>query len=212
MRYGIYQMVSEDHENAWIRKDTLMDGPRVLFGFLSLWAGLKYYNKKDLGLDWSGAEFGYTFLILSTVLVSAYAFLYPTLYPLDGGLRALLIFNSFIVGFFEEIFFRGFGRTALNNFPLTEKQTTFIGALIFMAWHVQAQALSIFPFLFVAGVTYGLLRSRGVSCLWLGLQHSIFDSIILEANSPQGYAHRMFHLALFLIPLIWILRSKKDRE
>jgi membrane protease YdiL (CAAX protease family) len=102
------------------------------------------------------------------------------------------IVASIFVGFWEEAVCRGVLFNSLRE--LTSVHIAIFGtSFLFTIFHIQAQAVSAWPGIFLIGIIFASLRARGMSLLELALIHSVVDAayFFFPANSP-GFAWPTF--------------------
>jgi membrane protease YdiL (CAAX protease family) len=104
------------------------------------------------------------------------------------------------VALFEEISFRGALLLSLTDW-LGKRAAVWVSSLAFMVFHVQAQPLSHWPNLGLFGLVFAILRTKGVSILWLAGIHWVYDSDWFSEN-PGDHRLLLRIAALLLAALL----------
>jgi len=152
----------------------------------------------------------------SSLIVVAVLFLFsfPVLFGKSGftrPLRILWFLSSFIVGFREEIFYRGIIQTSLNK-KYNIIVTIIFTSIIFMLYHVYVfiygswiDLIEIFIWSFVIGIIYFKIRS----IIIVSVIHGLYDAIpfitpvfLKSVNYKIGILLLVFSLFLVAIPVL----------
>jgi membrane protease YdiL (CAAX protease family) len=173
-RYFIYARFPLRQPWDWYRRDFTMTGPRVMFFLLALFLCMRCWTPDELGLHRRG---------LGPALVALAVFLLEQclrpgpLGPLPH--LAFLVWFSLVtipVALFEEISFRGALLLSLMDWR-GRRVAIWLSSLAFMVFHVQAQPLRFWPGIGLFGLVLAILRTKGVSILWLAAIHWLCDSL-----------------------------------
>lgn len=108
-----------------------------------------------------------------------------------------LLYMMVLVGYVEELWFRGLWLRALSRFPLTGLLS---GSLIFALYHWPQGGHAVL-LTFSIGMVYGAARLRGAPILALGLGHGLVNWLNDTALPPVALRVET-ELALLLFPLI----------
>lgn len=222
LRFIVYEFLPAPDMENWIIRDFVMNGPRILCMVLALVFGFKrgLFQKQDFLPHRTAITLisvASVFFLFSAVLRSF--FIDYCNYSYEALIT--IVMSSFVVGFFEEILFRGVLLKSYRE-AFGPRYAVVQSSLIFMVFHVQAQPYSSFPAIFLAGVLFACLRLEGVSLLWLSLLHSVYDILVLlwipsdEARTTWIYVDLGTSGLLVLAYWVWFrwdsIKAEYSRE
>lgn len=209
IRHFIYATLPKGDDFAnWLARDTIMVVPRLFFGGIALFYGLRKFGKVQMGFTTAGARIC-LILFLMDVLILIVDGSIREPYHLPSSQIILLSFSSLTVGFNEEILFRGVGLSALKSWK-SETHALWISSLIFMLFHFGAQPFSEWPGIFFFGLLMAQMRFLGVSLYWLILYHAAFDSLWYVLDGTGGPSSRwvIYGLLSAILPMSLFLLRK----
>ena len=162
----------------WARRDTLMDVPRLLCAFAALLYGVRRWGWRRFGFHANGARTALVWGLLAVGLYAIDFLTYQNNFKLPACEFFLFVLSSFIVGFFEEILFRGLWLKVLGGWR-SPFCAAWVSSLIFTVYHYQAQAMYGWPVIFFTGLLWAYMRLAGVSLWWLMLIHGAVDALVI---------------------------------
>ena len=185
--------------------------------------GRRYYSWHELGINRQGIglALGCTVALLAarlSIILGIDWTVRPA--PLTGwGLLGDLLFYLCLVGFGEELLFRGLLYRLLEDWH-GARLAIWGSSFGFMLWHIFGQGLFVGVATFVIGLLFALMRWRGGGILGLILLHALWDLqavwLVAESNTailnPGGVEFRSPLLVwlgtalLLLTPFyVWLL-------
>jgi len=200
IRTVIYLFIPATSQWAWFYRDCWMTIPRFVT-FCSLLVIDRYIWKSSL-FDFLLKDIGRA-AFYGGILIFIYLFHLIGSYgdPWPRKFILIAIFTSAIVGLFEEYAFRG---VILGH--LVKKWSKIIAILgssaIFTLFHFQAQPLTEWPGIFLAGVALANLRLKGLSLFWLVIIHTIIDAayFFFGTSMPRFFSiHKLIFLAAMIL-------------
>lgn len=199
-RAYVYREVPLD-EYSWEFRDTLMNGPRLVGFFLALGIGWRLWGRRYLGFHFRGGSEAVWIGFLAIIVFHAAFELRPERIDYAGGAILLLTVSSLIVALFEETLFRGLLYRALAG--ADARVGLWGSAFLFTIYHWQAQPLTGWPTIFLWGIFYGLMVSRGIGLGWTIAIHALFDATIFlgtqGASPPLWLAMMSFGAELIFV-------------
>jgi membrane protease YdiL (CAAX protease family) len=198
IRGMIYALFRVDNEVDWFVRDSLMDIPRVLFAFFAWRYGRRLWKPAQLGMHWNQLRDCLVVGIALSGVILARPFFLPTTHPTFGWL-CVITFSSFVVGFFEEILFRGVLLRALYD-QYGAGTALWGSAFVFVLFHVQAQPLAVWPGIFLTGLIFAQMRLQGVSLWGLAFVHSVYDTLVFVFEARDEFPP-LWRLSVLLILL-----------
>ncbi len=186
---------------------------KTLFRLPTLIVYIFVYRKYFIQTDKINNDLKHWALAISVILL----FLFPFLFSksgFTGQLRLLWFSTSFIIGFREEIFYRGIIQNSLNK-TLRIIPTLLLTSLIFTFYHVYIflqgswiDLLEIFTWSIVAGLIY--YKQRNI--IFISIIHGVYDAIpfitpvrVSNVNYLSGF------ILLFLAVLMSAVYSYKRK-
>ena len=200
IRGVIYLFMPPNSQWAWFYRDCWMSVPRVVTFFSLLlidryvWKSSPFdFHIKDIG---RGSFYGGILVFIYLFhLIGSYGDPWPKKFILIG------IFTSAMVGLFEEYAFRG---VILGNLAKKwSKSSAVLGSsAIFTLFHFQAQPLTEWPGIFLAGVVFANLRLKELSLFWLVVIHTVIDAayFFFGTSMPEFFStHKLIFLAAMIL-------------
>ncbi len=163
----------------WFVRDTVMNGPRALALGLALFLGLRVWGRDALGLHARGGRTA-VFVFLTFFLILWLPDPWSRTQENGFGIPALLVLvaSSVLVGFWEEILYRGVLLNAIRDWK-GERAAIWGSSFLFTIMHVQAQPVVHWPSIFLSGVLFAVMRVQGVGLFWIIAVHAGFDALFL---------------------------------
>ena len=211
---GVGVLSGSGHE--WWVRDTIMDVPRLIaFGF-AFWVGRYFWGLDGLGWHARRCKQGLIWGAIAACLICSDGLfrLKPTGYSVS--VLAVVSLSSVVVALMEETLFRGLLFNALSDLG-GRQWAIWVPTVLFTAYHVQAQPIAGWPFIFAAGLFLAVLRWQGVGLVWLVLSHAVGDSLIAAANyGPSRVTWwpavaRALQLGVPAVYFVWATRSWPSR-
>jgi len=129
--------------------------------------------------------------------------------------RVLGIASCFLVGAYEEYFFRGILLKGFRNI-IGRIPAILTSSLLFTLFHTRLQAIAAWPHIFLTGVVFASLRCLGMSIGQLALIHAAIDSLffLVGKHSVQelGNAYWIFLSGLFVYAVVLHHLNQKSRR
>ena len=211
-RSFIYALMPITSDTDWFWRDVVMDLPRFIWALVALYLGYRTWGWQKLGFSLErpilAMGVGIALLLVEAVfsLMGQRPFVLPN--------YALFIFyvSSFMVGFFEEILFRGVLLNALRDWKgslIALWGSTFV----FTVYHIQAQPYHAWPGIFTVGFVLALLRLNNVSMLWLILFHGVNDCVLgIVGRMIDVEMKPFYNLALIMIAVCAAIYLRINRS
>jgi len=175
LRFIIYHYFPVTDVDSWIKRDALMNLPRLIC--LSLLLIFVIDKKGELLPNKQGVKVAMVALPVLVMPLFVRSLFFETRVFSDESLFIVLI-SSFVVGFFEETLFRGSIFDSLAN-SFSNRDSVLVSSVLFTIFHFQSQSIIDFPQIFLLGIIFAILRLYKVSLFWLAILHSVFDCIVL---------------------------------
>jgi len=198
---------------SYVIMDTLKDIPRIVVASIAYCLAVKTYSSDELGLHrrftWLPFAFLAAEIIIDLAILPSAEKHYTPIWQI-----AVLVVNSFVVGFFEEVLFRGLILQSIKKW-LGVWPAIFISSILFMLFHFQAQRLEHFPSIFLYGMVAAILRLSGQSLWVLMIIHGVFDSLtpFIEGHVPDEHLKVYYFYAYGVYAavavVIWLLSKKR---
>jgi len=171
-----YHFISAESVDDWVTQDTICDLPRAFGICVSLGLTRHYFSFAKIGFNRIGIIPAIIYLVFLCIWQWAQSFV---LSPFHVSSHQLLILSlsSVLVGANEELLFRGNLMTALRA-RWNDHVAVWASSLLFVPFHIGAQAPHVFPRIFLFALSFGYLRAAGVSLWYLFAVHAIFDSFV----------------------------------
>ena len=201
-RYFVYKVVVVNSLQSWIFRDATMDIPRTIGLIASLWYGFRRWGTRRLGFHTNGVKvvFWASLFILSLELLNCE--LRKGYFPLSASALFIFVSSSLLVGFFEEILFRGVLFNSLRDWKGLG-WAMWGSAILFTIFHIQAQPVATWSGIFLFGLFFSFLRRSNISIIWLAVMHGVYDSIV-GLLGKLGATHPMLYWKPIYL-LIWSL-------
>jgi len=154
------------------------------------------------------------------IIASLFLFSFPFLFGksgFTGNLRILWFLSSFIVGFREEIFYRGIVQTSLNK-KYSIKVTLIMTSILFLLYHVYVfiygswiDLVEIFTWSLIIGIIYLKVRS----IIIVSLIHGFYDAIpfitpVLLKGIKYEVGILLLVLSLLIVTIPFISKGRKE--
>jgi len=214
--------ISEDDTFATVgnvvRKMAIPIAASALFAialatWLSWWPGIIHEKLRVRRWIW--------FIPVTFVLASLIVVNWPRLVDQEAGLVLVLLALTALVGFTEELMFRGIGVLTLRNGGLSEFRVALFSSLIFGAVHltnaIGAGAKSLMQAAVVAVSGYFLYLMRRVSgVIWVPMAvHGLWDFALLSSQLGVGgatYIPSVIAIPVQVVIVIVLLVRRKKIE
>jgi len=153
------------------------------------------------------------------IIASIFLFSFPFLFGKSGfteNLRILWLLSSFIVGFREEIFYRGIVQTSLNK-KYTILVSLIITSIVFLLYHVYVFIYGSwidFAEIFIWSLVIGLIYIKIQSIIIVSLIHGLYDATpfitpVLLKGVDYKVGILLLVFALLIVSFPYICRNKK---
>ena len=200
--------------SLWFRRDALMSLPR-LAGLAACLAVMAKAGPWE-SWGWHGrAPARPLALAASVVLVYALFFLPERAAIYTPAQKALGWATTLPVALFEEACFRGLLYVSLSRL-WSPRPAALLSALLFAAYHWQAQPVQDWPSIFCIGVVWAAALESGLGLPWLVLAHELADALFFhigEAADVEGWAAiKALQLLLFALLAAVALRRMPARR
>jgi len=121
--------------------------------------------------------------------------------------------TSFVIGLREELFYRGILQTALRQrFGIVPVLLLSNVAFLFFHWGVQPFNPVNMAFLFLSGLTFGLLYHATGSLLLVAAAHALYDAVFCYTpllKTPMPAAHALWMLTALSALIVLRIRQTK---
>lgn len=214
-RLFIYLELPAHDYDSWVIRDTVMNVPRLICFGLLIFIVYRKYKIQDVTSPIGSEKIKILWVSAFLMLMIALRMPFFELYSHPWKSLVILTISSLIVGFFEEILFRGAIFDSLKKWRGTGFAILCSSAL-FLLFHIQAQKIETFPLIFLLGILFSLLRLHGATLLQLSILHAIYDVLVLlwipTAELNTVWVAFEFLYVLILIFFTYFLFSKAKEK
>lgn len=213
VRAWVYAAIPIASGEEWLRRDLVMNLPRgialALGLLLARFFGSLGGEFRSVG-PWRVVVAG-----LAALIAWVWFFSGSDGVRLAGPLICGGVLGSFVVGFWEEVVFRGALLGSMAKWP--RGVGVIASSAIFAVFHVQAQSPPTWIPIFFTGVIYANMRLAGGTLLGLSLLHSVTDALYFAfaPDNPRPFSHEwmVFTGVLFGCGVgsfaLWVRKGKR---
>ena len=183
-------------EGSWakyLKQDAVITLLRLLGLICIYWVSRKVWSLKELGSHTQGKKIA---LVIGVILLAAY-FIQHLAYVVNSDTSYYFVISEVfilvIVACFEELTFRGLFYNALREMK-NERWAEYITSILFMLFHMGYYSFNFGEFsrIFMTGLIFAKLRSRGCSLYWLILIHWAIDVLWVIQSPGQWIQDRSY--------------------